>query len=177
DEAGTEGFGDRRHDHGDCRCGILDRQRRRRSSGHNQIDVRTNQLARHRRKALGATIGRAIFDGEILPLDIPKAAQTVSKGGEVGAFQVSEFTPKHTTPIDLGRLRPRGRKRQTRRTAEKRDERAPVHSITSSARPSKSSGMVSPSALAVLRLMMSVYLSARWMGNSPGFAPLRMRST
>src|SRR5262245_4341553 len=51
------------------------------------------------------------------------------------------------------------------------------HSITSSARPSSGRGTVSPSALAVLRLITSVYFSDCWIGKSPGFVPLRMRST
>ena len=51
------------------------------------------------------------------------------------------------------------------------------HSISSSARPDSVSGTVSPSALAVLRLMMSLYLSGCWTGRSLGFAPLRIRST
>ena len=38
-----------------------------------------------------------------------------------------------------------------RRAAEQRDELAPLHSITSSTRPSSGSGTVMPSALAVLR--------------------------
>src|SRR5262249_31772222 len=51
------------------------------------------------------------------------------------------------------------------------------HSMTSSARPSSGRGTVSPSALAVLRLITSVYFSDCWIGKSPGFVPLRMRST
>src|SRR5438034_5074279 len=47
------------------------------------------------------------------------------------------------------RERPRGR------AAEKRDERAAFHSISSSARPDSGSGTVMPSVLAVLRLMYS----------------------
>ena len=46
------------------------------------------------------------------------------------------------------------------------------HSITSSARPSSGSGTVRPSALAVLRLMMSLNLSARWTGRSAGLRAL-----
>src|SRR5467141_2523487 len=47
------------------------------------------------------------------------------------------------------------------------------YSITSSARPSSGRGMVRPSILAVLRLMMNRYLSGAWTGRSPGFEPLR----
>src|SRR5262245_4455719 len=67
--------------------------------------------------------------------------------------------------------------RPCRRAAEQRDEFAPLHSITSSARPVSGSGTVSPSVLAVLRLRDSAYLTARWIGKSPGLSPLRMRST
>src|SRR5262249_47015005 len=69
------------------------------------------------------------------------------------------------------------RERPCRHAAEQRDEFAPLHSITSSARPVSGSGTVSPSVLAVLRLRDSAYLTARWIGKSPGLSPLRMRST
>jgi len=61
--------------------------------------------------------------------------------------------------------------------AEKSDEIATGHSITSSARASKLSGTVRPSAFAVLRLMTSSYLVGACTGRSAGFSPLRMRST
>src|SRR5262249_33454054 len=51
-------------------------------------------------------------------------------------------------------LRPR-RERPRDRAAEQRDELAPFHSITSSARPERGSGTVMPSAFAVLRLITS----------------------
>jgi hypothetical protein len=54
---------------------------------------------------------------------------------------------------------------------------APPHSITSSAMASSLSGTVSPSALAVLRLMTNSYLVGASTGRSAGFSPLRMRST
>ena len=61
----------------------------------------------------------------------------------------------------------RAAKRPRRHAAEKRDERAPSHhSITSSARPSSESGVVRPSALAVLRLMISSTLADCWTGRS-----------
>ena len=50
-----------------------------------------------------------------------------------------------------------------------------IYSINSSARPSSDSGTVRPSALAVLRLMISSTLVDCWTGISAGLAPLRMR--
>jgi hypothetical protein len=64
-----------------------------------------------------------------------------------------------------------------RRAAEQRDELAPGHSITSSARASRLSGTVRPSAFAVLRLITSSYLVGACTGRLAGFSPLRMRST
>src|SRR6187551_2414359 len=52
-----------------------------------------------------------------------------------------------------------------------------THSITSSARARTPVGMTSPSAAAVLRLMISSYLVGACTGRSAGFSPLRMRST
>ena len=51
------------------------------------------------------------------------------------------------------------------------------HSITSSARASTLAGTSRPSALAVLRLSTVSYLVGACTGSSPGFSPLRMRST
>ena len=52
-----------------------------------------------------------------------------------------------------------------------------AYSITSSARESNCGGTVRPSALAVLRLITSSNLVGACTGKSPGFSPLRIRST
>src|SRR5262249_50163995 len=54
---------------------------------------------------------------------------------------------------------------------------APLHSITSSARPSKGRGTVTPNAVAVFILMVSTTFVACWTGRSEGFSPLRIRPT
>jgi hypothetical protein len=54
--------------------------------------------------------------------------------------------------------------------------KAPHYSITSSARPRIAGGMVMPSALAVLRLIISWYWEACSTGRSAGFEPLRILS-
>src|SRR6516165_5818546 len=77
----------------------------------------------------------------------------------------------------LGRLlRPR-RERPRGRAADERDELAPRHSITSSARAMSDGGTTKPSPLAVWRLMTRSYLVGACTGKSAGFSPLRMRST
>src|SRR5262245_21437872 len=68
--------------------------------------------------------------------------------------------------VSLNRLHP----------AEQRDERATLHhSITSSARPRSGNGIVRPSVLAVLRLMISSTFVDCTTGKSSGFSPLRIR--
>jgi hypothetical protein len=61
------------------------------------------------------------------------------------------------------------------RAAGRRTKDKP-YSITSSARASSVGGTVRPSALAVLRLIISSYLVGSCTGRSRGFSPLRIRS-
>jgi hypothetical protein len=68
-------------------------------------------------------------------------------------------------------------RRSSARAPEPCDELPPVHSITSSAMASRFGGMVRPSVLAVLRLMIRPNLVGNCTGRSPGFSPRRMRST
>src|SRR5262249_61522836 len=85
---------------------------------------------------------------------------------------------EHADPPRLSALlRPRRERPRGRRAAERQDERAALHSITSSARPSSEIGTLSPSAFAVLRLMTSSTLVDCCTGRSEGLAPLRMRPT
>ena len=63
--------------------------------------------------------------------------------------------------IALALLRARGERPCGRRAAEQRDELAPPHSITSSARASSVGGTSRPSAFAVLRLITSLVLGRR----------------
>src|SRR5262249_59487939 len=57
------------------------------------------------------------------------------------------------------------------RPADHRDELAPSHSITSSARPSSVIGKVSPSDFALLRLMRNSVLVDCWTGRAGGLSP------
>src|SRR5262249_39152268 len=67
-------------------------------------------------------------------------------------------------------------KQQGDRAADERDELAPLHSITSSARASSDGGTVRPSALAVGRLITSSSLVGNSNGRVPGLAAFRRLS-
>ena len=77
-------------------------------------------------------------------------------------------------PHPLALLRAR-RERPSRRAADERDELAPVHSITSSARASSMGGTSIPSIRAVSALMTSSNFDDCMTGRSAGLAPWRMR--
>ena len=73
-----------------------------------------------------------------------------------GSVAEAELAPRKPDGRQLRRLlRARRERPRGRRAAEQRDELAPPHSITSSARASSVGGTSRPSALAVLRLMSS----------------------
>src|SRR5260221_7225475 len=112
---------------------------------------------------------------------------------EVAAFLITQFghsfekigidrrlpglnANKADTQHLLWLLRARRERPSRSRAAEKRNELATFHSITSSARASTVGGMSRPSAFAVLRLITSSYLVGACTGRSAGFSPLRMRS-
>src|SRR5262249_15468290 len=86
------------------------------------------------------------------PAELP---QIIKQRGNFSWRDRIVFKPRnhHADPSrPLGLLRAR-RERPCRRTAKQRDERAPLHSITSSARATSSGGRSRPSARAVLRLI------------------------
>src|SRR5262245_26070215 len=100
------------------------------------------------------------------------AEEVAALQGQIQALQIELENPSHAlAPLRPRRERPRGC------AADERYERAPPHSITSSARASSDAGTVRPSTLAVLRLMISSTFVDCCTGKSAGFSPLRMRPT
>src|SRR5262245_4589248 len=80
-----------------------------------------------------------------------------------------------TNSIHFRLLRPRRERPRGYRTAEQRDERPTLHSITSSAATSSLSGIVRPSILAVEMLTTNSNFVDCATGRSAGLTPLRMR--
>src|SRR5215472_12862367 len=94
-----------------------------------------------------------VLDAKIAILDRALLAKALREGGERKLECAAGAAAKDTDDRLRRLLRPR-HQRPRRRAAEQGDEFAPPdHSITSSASANKEGGIVSPSAVAVLRLM------------------------
>ena len=108
---------------------------------------------------------------------VASALRAIVKGVNVGGAG-----SKHLPKADIGNRRRVGWDEFLRETVRPRcplsaNRRHRVYSMTSSARASSACGTGMPSALAVLRLIVSSNLVGACTGRSAGFSPLRMRST
>src|SRR5262249_20919789 len=123
--------------------------------------------------------GKAIVDPDILPYDPPEVRQRLTNRRHACAsFRVVlRLREQHAdTAQPLGLLgmpaeRPRCH------PAERGDELASSHSMTSSARARIDGGTVRPSAFAILRLTTSSKVVGCCTGRSAGLVPLRIRLT
>src|SRR5262249_29466215 len=120
--------------------------------------------------------GPAILDREVASLDPSQLPQAVFERDHARLCLrvASDKTHQHADPPHLLGLRARRKRPRDRRPAEKRDEIAPFHSITSSASESSIGGRSRPSVLAVFRLITSSNLLGCMTGRSAGFVPLRI---
>src|SRR5262249_16529272 len=120
-------------------------------------------------------IGEAIFDHHILAFDKPGLAQALTeRGHEMGGTEGCRASEESNHWHRLLRAR---RERPGGRTAERGDEIAALHSITSSARSKIPVGSSMPIALAVLRLTTNSNFVACSIGKSPAFAPFKILAT
>src|SRR5207244_1014064 len=110
-----------------------------------------------------------LFDRYVLAVDKPFVLQTLLECGQQMHERRGWRAAKKADHRHRRLLRARGERPGDGRAAEQRDDVASVHSITSSARPSSVIGKVTPSALAVLRLMASSTFVACCTGSSAGF--------
>src|SRR5262249_41463307 len=127
-------------------------------------------------RSVSLVLRQAILDRHILALDVAGFTKALAECGQIACTigrprGAEEPDHRHRRLLGACRHRPRGR------AAEQRDELAPLHSITSSARRRKDSGIVSPIALAVVRLMTRSNLVGCSTGRSAGLAPLKILST
>src|SRR5215472_17589388 len=128
----------------------------RRSDGKYHVRRCADQLRRVGLDACSVGASRAIVDLQVAALapalflhPLPECRHASYHFRIVCGQAAEHADPPHALALlRTCRERPRGC------AAEQRDEVAPFHSITSSARSRNDSGMVRPSALAVVRLMM-----------------------
>src|SRR5262249_25697467 len=137
-----------------------------------------HQFARQRREPIEPPLRRAVFDDDVLTLDVAVLVQSLPQSIDaqppLGRFERAgeeEADPQHLARLLRARReRPRGS-----RPAERGKEGAtPHHSITSSARESSVGGTARPSACAVLRLITNSNAVGSSTGRSAGRAPFRM---
>src|SRR5262245_64382212 len=107
--------------------------------------------------ALVASLRPAILDSDGSALDPAKFTQPLHEGRGPRIPVQRRARPQKADGRQLRLLRAR-REWPRRRAAEQRDERATLHSITSSARARTGVGISRPRLLAVLRLITSSYL-------------------
>src|SRR5262249_1774314 len=144
---------------------------------YDDIDLAPNQFDCNLGGPLVASIRVSIIDRDgaaIKPTKFTqpshKTGNKIAHGGKRGPAQESNGGPLRRL------LRARRERPRRRRAAKQRDELAPPHSITSSARASSVGGTSRPSACAVIRLMTSSNFVGCSTGISPGFVPRRILS-
>src|SRR5262245_20724122 len=128
-------------------------------------------------QSIGLGLRPAILDRHVLALGMTDCTNALPECGHkkctISRLRHAEIPDHRHRRL----LRPRRKRPRRRRAAEQRNELAPFHSITSSARASSVGGTSRFSILAVWTLMTSSNLVDCTTGRSAGLAPLRMRPT
>src|SRR5262249_9051029 len=145
-----------------------------------RFEARTSGMLRLTSGATSATISPHGVSGELPPVTHGASGRSSTIIAESHSW-CWFWEPSRSQKPDSGELcrllcarreRPGGC-----RDAEQRDELAPFHSITLSARSTRPAGTSCPIALAVLRLITSSNVVGCSTGRSVGFAPLSILAT
>jgi hypothetical protein len=110
-----------------------------RSGCKDDVDLHRDQIGCHLLQLLDR-VGPAELDDKVLTLEITEIAQTRPERLYPIGKSSRSTESENPNPRRLGRLLRAGNDRPKRRTAEKSDEVAALHSITSSARASVDGG-------------------------------------
>src|SRR5262249_2016273 len=140
-------------------------------------DAASDEVSRQLRQLMHLIVGEAVFNREVLALNIARLPQPLTKSAQwiaerIGRLAVKVPYHRHRRLLRARRERPRGR-----RAAEERHQCAAIHSITLSARSRIAVGSSTPMALAVFRLTTSSNFEACSTGRSAAFAPLKILAT
>src|SRR5580704_10137936 len=143
------------------------------ADGCDDCDLAMNKIRREDRQSVRMALGPAKLDCHVLAVDKAGFLQALAERlGFLGIWGSTVKKPDHRQRrlLRAGGERPRGY-----RAAKERDELAPSHSITSSARDAKVGDIDKPIAFAALRFITIWYFVGAWIGRSLGFSPWRIR--
>src|SRR5262249_2945448 len=121
-------------------------------------------------------LGPEIDDRHVLALDKAGVLQSLAKCAQKVRVEVGRRGTEHADHWHR-LLRARRERPRRSRSAQQRDEVAPFHSITSSARSRIDVGNTIPNLFAVLRLTTSSNFVGNSAGTSPGFEPRNTLAT
>src|SRR5262249_31328116 len=134
-----------------------------------------NEFCRECRQAVCFAISIADIEGDVTAFDITKRLHIGAQRLRESSAGLARKNEKNAEDRHRRLLRARRQRPRHRRAAEQRDELAPSHSITSSARSKIVVGTSRPKAFAVRKLTAMSNFAGCKNGRSAGFSPLRMR--
>src|SRR5262249_14559256 len=144
------------------------------ASSNNDRDLAAYEIRRKLAHPFDPAVGPPVVDSNVSSVNEPYFGETAAKCVHVVRPGRSRDAVNRAYDRDC-LLRASGQRPRCRRAAELRDEIAPPHSITLSARARSVGGTSMSSALAVCILTMNSNVVARITGISAGTAPCRMR--
>src|SRR5262245_4798537 len=129
DHSGPYRFANRRHNDWNSGGGVFGGKCRWRSSRHEDVYFQADQLDRKFREALDTTFARAIFNDEVLALDIAEPPHLAPEGIDVGCVECFRRGLQHADAPDLASLlRQRTKGPRDHRAGYGSDEIPPAHS-------------------------------------------------
>src|SRR5262249_50917725 len=129
----------------DCRDAAL---------GHDHVDLAADEVGSQGGQPIIAVLRRAVFNRYVLSLDMAGVAEPETERGQTRCIRAGRADAEETDDRHRLLLRAEGA-RGSHHAAQEQHQLAPRHSMTSSAWASIVGGTVSPSSLAVLRLITS----------------------
>src|SRR5262249_15079611 len=124
DDARPHWIADACHNNWNCVCRPLHRQGRRRGEGHNHIWFCSHEIGCQLIELAGLTFCEAEIELQVLPFDITEIAEPFFER----LYEMRNLSwGKIANPRNLRRLLRVRRERKPNSTAEKNDERAPLH--------------------------------------------------
>src|SRR5262245_518652 len=88
--------------------------------GNNDMDIKSDQLGRKVGQSLDLSLGIALLDDEVLPLDVAQITETLQQVAWAAGGRGTEREP--TDPEDFARLRCLGSERRREQTQGERDK-------------------------------------------------------